>query len=388
MTDPRRPTSLIVFPFKQEEVSVVASNLRIASAHESTAEVWAVAAAEDAAMAAVQSAAEDIHEGPIRVFAQERLGSLRSGKGDGMNTAIARAAESGFERVHFYDADITNFDRSWIDGAEAAADGGYQVVRHRFPRASTDAMITWMITRPLLAKQFPGTVLPSLGQPLGGELLLGRNAVEALASDRFVRARSDWGIDTVITHATASLGFPMYEHNVLDGKRHALYGRLDEIRAMAIECLDAAISLRDRARPSSTGLFAADPPAPAPGDLKHTVAYDVGPTIELLTEGWSPEEQGLAESFPAGLRDDVLTNVDAPSFDFMTAEVWSETLDTLGVGFVLGDAAWESLAFRLWLMRVLAYTTKEALWGYDAAIGYLEQTIRDYEKGADHHGHR
>ena len=172
MTDPSRARSLVVFPFKEEDTSVVASNLTVAARHERVTEVWAVAAAENAAMGAVEAVAGDIHGAHIEVFAQERIGSRRPGKGDGMNTAIARAAQSGFERVHFYDADITNFDRSWIDGAEAAADRGYAVVRHRFPRASTDAMITWMITRPLLAMLFPDTVLPRLGQPLGGELLL------------------------------------------------------------------------------------------------------------------------------------------------------------------------------------------------------------------------
>ena len=69
-----------------------------------------------------------------------------------MNTALRRAAATGFERVHFYDADIINFDNMWIDGAEEAADKGYDIVRHRFPRASTDAMITWMVTRPSLAR--------------------------------------------------------------------------------------------------------------------------------------------------------------------------------------------------------------------------------------------
>jgi hypothetical protein len=36
-------------------------------------------------------------------------------------------------------------------------------------------------------------------------------------------------------------------------------------------------------------------------------------------------------------------------------------------------------------MRVLAYTTNQALQGYDTAVRYLDRTIRDYEKLADHH---
>jgi hypothetical protein len=48
-------------------------------------------------------------------------------------------------------------------------------------------------------------------------------------------------------------------------------------------------------------------------------------------------------------------------------------------GFALGDPAWESLAFRLWLTRVLAYTTNQAREGFAAAMTYLESTIRRYE---------
>jgi hypothetical protein len=46
----------------------------------------------------------------------------------------------------------------------------------------------------------------------------------------------------------------------------------------------------------------------------------------------------------------------------------------------MGDPAWESLAFRLWLTRVLAYTTDQARSGYEAAMDYLESTILEYEE--------
>ena len=366
---------------------MIAANLTTAARHDRVTEVWAVAAAEGRQMTEVSSLASAIagrESAPIEVFVQERIGSYRSGKGDGMNTAMRHAAIRGFERVHFYDADITNFDETWIQGAELAADRGYEVVRHRFPRASTDAMITWMITRPLLATTFPGTLLPRLGQPLGGEMMLSGVAVETLARDSSVLARSDWGIDTLITHAVATLGLPIYEHNVKEGKRHALYGTLDEIRPMAIECLDAAISLGGMVRPDDSTEFAADPPAPVPDDLKHTLAYDVNPTIGLLTSNWGPGETQVAAALPEALAADVLRNRNAPNFQFMDAAKWATALQALQKGFSLGDLAWESLAFRLWVMRVLAYTTDQALRGYDAALRYLEQTIRDYEKEADH----
>jgi hypothetical protein len=63
----------------------------------------------------------------------------------------------------------------------------------------------------------------------------------------------------------------------------------------------------------------------------------------------------------------------------MDAGLWFQAHGFLIERFVLGDPAWESLAFRLWLTRVLAYTENQAQTGYDRAMEYLESTISDYE---------
>lgn len=364
--------SLVVFPFKEESLEVVAANLATAAGHERVDEVWAVASDESATMAGVARAADEIARSsatPLQVFAQERLGSFRPGKGDGMNTAITRAAEREFSRIHFYDADITNFDEEWIDGAERAADRGYGVVRHRFPRAATDAMITWMVTRPGLATLFPGTLLPRLGQPLGGELLLTRPAIESLATDPFVVARSDWGIDTVITHATAVMGLGIYEQNAPDGKRHALYGSLTDIREMALECLDAVGSLQGRPAPDPSSRFDADPPAPVPADLKQTVAYDVAATRRAIAAPPGPGEERLLKGL----------GLDPGRPLTMDEERWREVFPALLEDFVLDDEDWRNVAFRLWVERVIDYTTTRVTRGYDHAMDYLEETIRRYE---------
>ncbi|HSJ82541.1 MAG TPA: hypothetical protein VLA91_01840 [Acidimicrobiia bacterium] len=369
--------SLVVFPFKSEAPSLVVSNLAKATAHPAVDEVWAVASEEGEAARDVATMSRDVAQAqgkPIEVILQERVGKLRPGKGDAINTAIARAAEQGRDRVHFYDADITNFGPSWIEGAEAAADRGFGVIRHRFPRASTDAMITWFITKPALARLFPGTFLPRLDQPLGGELLLVREAVESLAGSQLVRDRSDWGIDTVITYATSVMGLGLYEHHVGDGKRHALYGSLGELRNMLVECLDAAGSLAGRPGPDGDARHGSDPPTPVPDDVKSTVAYDIEATTRLLDGPWGEEEANLANLVPGAAggagRD--------PSF--MDAGLWYEVHGFLLDNFTLADPAWESLAFRLWLTRVLAYTTNQALSGFEPAIAYLESTIDDYER--------
>ncbi len=373
--------SLVVFPFKNEDPALVAANLATAAGNARVDEVWAIAADPEQSHP-VRDLAADIsshHSKPVSVILQERIGAFRPGKGDGLNTAIRLAAEQGRERVHFYDADITNFDDSWIEGAESAMSRGFGVVRHRFPRAATDAMITWMITRPSLALLFPGTFLPRINQPLGGELLLSRPALESLAESSLVGRRSDWGIDTVITFTTAVLGLGLYEHAVPAGKRHSLYGSLAELRDMALECLDAAASLRGRPPPPPGSLHHSDPSGPVPEDLKQLVAYDVDASQTLLSDPWSREEAQLAERIPGltGMGPDqalgsYLTHL-------MDADVWRGVVEVLLAEFDLENQAWRSLAFRLWLIRVLAYTSTHATLGYDHALAYLEQTILDYE---------
>jgi mannosylglycerate synthase len=374
--------SLAVFPFKDEDPGLVIANLGKAASHPRIDEVWAVASEEGPLTRIVEAEAAAIGADmgkPIQVVHQERIGVYRPGKGDAMNTAIRLAAGQGRERVHFYDADITNFDASWIDGAEQAADRGYGVVRHRFPRAATDAMITWMVTRPGFALLFPGTFLPRLNQPLGGEVLLSRAALEALADSDMVTSRSDWGIDTVITFVTSTLGIGLYEHLVADGKRHTLYGSLEELRSMVVECLDALAGLAGLRGPHPSARHGSDPPAPVPDDLKRTVAYDLDSTLPLLSSGWTEEELALTAGLPRGIRDGLNAYTERADIAFMDAAAWSEALQFLLSGFRLGDRAWESLAFRLWLTRVVSYTTNQAQAGYDHAIEYLEATIREYE---------
>jgi len=199
----------------------------------------------------------------------------------------------------------------------------------------------------------------------------------SLAGSELVRDRSDWGIDTVLTYATSLMGLGLYEHHVGDGKRHALYGSLDELRVMLVECLDAAISLAGRPGPSSDARHGSDPPTPVPDDVKATVAYDIEATTRLLDVPWREEEADLANLIP-GAAGELLRSGRDPSF--MDAGLWYDVHGFLLDNFTLADPAWESLAFRLWLTRVLAYTTDQARSGFEPAIAYLESTIDAYER--------
>lgn len=375
--------STVVFPFKVEDPEVAAANLAVAAHHPRVSRVMAVGASEEATFTTLsevaRSLAADTHT-PVEVILQDRIGVMRPGKGDGMNTALRRFLDTDGERIHFYDADITNFDASWIDGAEQAADRGYPVVRHFFPRASTDAMITWMVTRPLFALAHPDSVLWQIRQPLGGELLLTREVVASLVADPLVEARSDWGIDTVISYATVAFGQPIYEHYVADGKQHALYGSLADIRDMVVECFEAAASVAERPSPGRPR-HDSDPPRPAPPGIAHRVGFDVERTLHLLASPWSSEAVAAASHLPDDLSEPLLANMIRPTFAFLDADTWRRALLAL-LDSYRSEPGWREVLFRLWVARVLAYTTTDALAGHTRAMEVLEESVRSYAETA------
>ncbi|HEX5694876.1 MAG TPA: hypothetical protein VFZ15_00730, partial [Acidimicrobiia bacterium] len=154
------------------------------------------------------------------------------------------------------------------------------------------------------------------------------------------------------------------------------------LRDMVIECLDAAASLAGRPAPGPEVGHGTDQPSPAPDDLKRTVAYDIAGTRALLNAEWSEEEISLARQLPGEIGFMLLDPDTGGGPSFMDAGLWYQAHGFLLERFVLGDQAWESLAFRLWLTRVLAYTENQAQTGFDRAMEYLESTIADYERRA------
>ncbi|HEY5890014.1 MAG TPA: hypothetical protein VIW94_04870 [Acidimicrobiia bacterium] len=365
---------VVAIPFLDEDPALVAHNLAIAASHPSVDRVWGIASSSPGA------SRPDIESKKIEIVPQTRIGELRPGKGDAMNTAIVLALEEGVEHLHFYDADITNFDHTWIDGAEAGVDAGYEIVRHQFPRAATDAMVTWMITKPFLAMKYPGTVLAGIGQPLGGELLLTSAAIESMATSPMVRLRSDWGIDTALTFTGVASGHSLYEHYVAGGKRHSLYGSLADLRTMVAECFDVAARLPVIEIPE-VGHFA-EPARDVPSDLRSQSGYSVEATLPLLTAPWGPGELEYASRI---LPDDILhpymQMVETGDYRFFDETTWHVVLtETVIPG--IPDPALDALIFRLWVGRVLNYTTKHAVRGYEHALDYLQGTIDQYEAAA------
>lgn len=360
-----------MFPFKDEDPSIVIHNIDAAVSHPAVTEVICVGLHRNATFDAVEQAAGE----HVTLILQERVGSMRPGKGDAMNTGLLRFLEaSSQQRLHFYDADITNFGTDWIDQAERAADQGFDVVRHFFQRASTDAMITWMITRVGFAMLWPNSELPRIGQPLGGELLLTRPAAEAIASDRRVLAQSDWGIDTVYTFSMIQQGLRLYETYVAGGKQHRLYGGLEDLNTMLVECFTAIQSLRNETVPEGTP-HVKEEPGPATDAIATKIGYDVDATLQLLRSDWSDRQEELLEVLPERVGDGMRAARGYATVAFMDEDAWYETYRALLDHFDAKDADWRRLLFRLWVARVLQYTFTQALRGHAAATTYLDTMV-------------
>lgn len=373
--------SLVCFPFKEEDVRVVLRNIECAASHPRIAAVLCVGYSQGETWHAIENSKERIESATrkkILLVRQNRIGvSLRGGKGDGMNTALSLfLGFPEYPRLHFYDADIESFSGEWISKAENLADLDYDVVRHYFPRSSTDAMITWLVTKVGFAILWPNTVLPSIEQPLGGELLLTRRAVEVLYGDQRVRSQSDWGIDTLYTFVSAQAGLRLAEVYIPDGKVHALYGGLRDLRTMLVECFAALQSLRNETIGSGDAGHCIESAKAVPELIKQKIGYDVEKSLRLLKSNWTPRQQELlSEHFDPALVQGLLQASEWPCWSFADEDAWIKAYLKFLDHFQKGDVDWEELLFKVWVARVLNHTVKNVMRGYDVALGALRDLV-------------
>ncbi|MFV1960548.1 MAG: mannosylglycerate synthase domain-containing protein [Acidimicrobiia bacterium] len=373
--------SLVVFPFKTERPDVVLKNVAIAAHHESVDEVLCVGSDPEATYRAVEEAIPAIVSKtatPVGLVLQDRIGTKRRGKGDGMNTGLRHFIDSDCDRLHFYDADITSFDDAWITKAEKSADLGYDMVRHYFPRSATDGMVTWMITRPGFAILFPNSELPYIHQPLGGELVLSRKAAETIASDSNVARQSDWGIDTLITFSAVQHGMSISEVYIPQGKIHKLYGQLTDIRRMVIECFSAVQALRDQVLDRRITLDVQRAQS-VPESITKKTGYDFEATMRLIPKTFTSRQLDVLATLPTPVMEGMLT-AHTGNVSFLEESLWHDVYLALLDEYIEGDDDWEEMLFLVWVVRVLAYTTDVARTGYDGALEYLEGTIRQYRE--------
>ena len=364
-------------PVLNEDIAVVLANLRAAASHKAVGLVLAVTGDHEETNRAIGAGVKEIGA-KVRVLPQERLGILRAGKGDAINTGLTFfLQETAFERIHFYDADIKTFDGDWITKAETALDLGFDSVRHFYPRAATDAMITWMVTRLGFARLWPASRLPWFEQPLSGELAFNRPGAAVIAADHIVRTQSDWGIDTAITFATVAHGLSIYESYIARGKDHALYGSLADIKVMMVECLIAL----QRLRSGTEGVFptaqhVAEPQESVSIQIAQQIGFDVEATQHLVAIDWNRRQESLlAAHFPERVAEKAVSWREWPDTSWMDEETWLTTLGILIDHLVPDDEDWACLAFRLWVGRVLHYTLRVAVRGHAFAAAYLHEMV-------------
>jgi mannosylglycerate synthase len=112
--------SLVCFPFKEEDVSVVVRNVEYAAQHPRVHAILCVGYSKGETWHAIANARPGIEARTgkrVILLLQKRIGlSLRGGKGDGMNTALLYFAENKeYTRLHFYDADIVSFSGEYLN---------------------------------------------------------------------------------------------------------------------------------------------------------------------------------------------------------------------------------------------------------------------------------
>lgn len=376
-------SSLVCFPFKDENVKVFSREILEAASHPRVAEVLCVGKERNLCYEKMEELIPKIEKKTgreIRMMTSKRLGQKSPyGKGEALNTGLKFFLnETDYERIHFYDSDILTFSKEWITKAELKADEGFQVVRHYYPRASTDAMITWHITKTGFAILWPKTELVKVEQPLGGELLLTRQAIKRIFGD--VVRYSDWSVDTAYTWFSFFHRLPFCEVYEEAGKLHRLYRGLTDLKTMLIECFSIFPELKDRPLETSGIRHEIEAPTRVPEGMKTKIAYDIEKTLVILKERWTDKQAKYLEYFPEEVKNGMNGCRNYPLFSFMNEKNWYEVYKIMLKQFDEKDNDWRELLFKFWVSRVLNYTMYEALKGYDHAISYLSGMITRYGK--------
>ncbi len=370
----------VCFPFKKENVDDFKNNIKEALSNERVGHIILVGYNENETYRGISdfiSTLKAEEKSRISLIIQKRLGTKRrAGKGDGMNTAIQYFVERGKEKfLHFYDADIKSFSRTWIDRVQVKLDEGYHVSRCFFPRAYTDAMVTWNITRTGFAYVWPHTILPDIEQPLGGELGFTREVAERLAKDKTVLEASDWSIDTALTVSFARYGIKLYEVYIKEGKHHKLYGKLSDLETMTVECFDFIRENKDLRINTDKMVYHKDNAVEVPQEYKTRIAFDIDGTIKEFKEGWTEKMKALLlEYFPPHINERVLKALSDGDYEFMDPVLWYDAYEIFMKYFNPNIEDWRKLLFKLWVLRVLNHA-KLALKDPDASLRSLKTMI-------------
>ncbi len=184
------------------------------------------------------------------------------GKGDGMIVGLKKSFKEDPQNiVCFFDADISSLNYTWVDKVvNPIVNENIDMSRGYFDRARDDALITKLVTRPLIASFFPE--LARIRQPLGGELALSPELVKSLLEQPICSPPSGWGIDTWLLLNAHLLGYEIKE--VFLGEKIHNLKHLMSLEKMAKECFAelariAYLDLKSNVAKSYLGKFELSP---------------------------------------------------------------------------------------------------------------------------------
>jgi mannosylglycerate synthase len=194
---------------------------------------------------------------------------------------------------------------------------------------------------------------------------------------------NDWAIDTAITFFSFSEACSIYEVYIKEGKLHKYYGSLEDLKTMCVECFAILQKLRNFPIKRNSAKYVREwKKRRVSQKVKTKVSYKIEKTLLLLKKRWNQKQLSYLRFFPEKVRNKMRECRRYPRFAFMTKKTWFEVFKILLKKFKKGDKDWEELLFKLWVARVLNYTLKIAIKGYDYALDYLEKMIEDYKDWA------
>lgn len=159
---------------------------------------------------------------------------------------------------------------------------------------------------------------------------------------------------------------------------HALYDGLRDLKTMLVECFDAIQSMKD-VRVVGNSMHHVQAGEAVPTDVRQKIGYNIEKSLLLLGENWSEEQERMLELFPSKVVEGMQSARKFPTWSFMDEKTWVECYKVLLEHFNKDDEHWCELLFKMWVARVLNYTMRHVLRGYDVAMSEQNAMVRNIQ---------
>lgn len=226
-----QPTVSVVVPARNEAATIGPIVERLVGLGPQVVEVLVVddGSSDETAQLAADAGARVVDAELVLAHRRDAAGP---GKGQAMWKGVAEAQG---EVIVFCDADLVDFDPSYVTSLVAAlvADEGAVMVKGRYPRSGTGGRVNELVARPMLELLHP--TLASLAQPLGGEYAAWRHALTVVP---FVHG---YGVELgLVIDLDRHFGAGAIIETDLSERRHRNRS-LDELRPQARIVLEVAL---------------------------------------------------------------------------------------------------------------------------------------------------